>query len=641
MKFYLQVVLICCFAAVNIPTFAQLTDKSALSIPEGLTQSAEAVVRLENKEIEVFSESKMIVKCEFVMTVLSEAGDSHANLYLPYDDHTKIKDAEGWILNSNGVEIEHIKKSDFEDVSAVGSSNLFSDDRVLYFEVPPQSYPYTIKYEYEYLTSNTAFIPTWYPVKGYGISTEYSKYTLKHPPEIEVSFRAHCLEDYQVEKTIDDTQIEYVLSNATGLIRQPLGLDFEALAPHVRFASETFSLAGQKGRAQNWNEFGKWYYENLLAGTTQLPQSSKNEVQSLVKNISDPKERCRIVYEYMQQKTRYISIQIGIGGWKPMLASDVDRLGYGDCKALTNYTRALLKEADVDSYYAIIYAGRGRRKSLDENLVSLQFNHVILMVPFEKETTWLECTNQKIPFGHLGSFTDDRDALVITPEGGKLIKTPKVPVEENIQNMTGDLAIQENGNLSADIDIVSRGMQLDNRYFVLDLDEKDRERYYKSFFDEIHDVSISTTQSSMDKRKIELKEHLEFTAENFAIPNGNNLILRLNVANINERVPKRVRNREQPFEIKYGFVDSDSLTIEIPPDFHVDDLPPEQTIETKFGTYNLIVSKIDDHHISYSRTLQINRNLYTPEEYSGYRDFRKKIRKMDQLKIVLIKSNKS
>ena len=145
----------------------------------------------------------------------------------------------------------------------------------------------------------------------------------------------------------------------------------------------------------------------------------------------------------------------------------------------------------------------------------------------------------------------------------------------------------------------------------------------------------------MDKRKIELKEHLEFTAENFAIPNGNNLILRLNVANINERVPKRVRNREQPFEIKYGFVDSDSLTIEIPPDFHVDDLPPEQTIETKFGTYNLIVSKIDDHHISYSRTLQINRNLYSPEEYSGYRDFRKKIRKMDQLKIVLIKSNKS
>ena len=155
----------------------------------------------------------------------------------------------------------------------------------------------------------------------------------------------------------------------------------------------------------------------------------------------------------MQQKTRYISIQVGIGGWKPMLASEVDRLGYGDCKALTNYTRALLSEVGITSYYAKIYAGRGKRKSLDGNLVSQQSNHVILMVPFERDTTWLECTNQKIPFGHLGSFTDDRDALVITPEGGMLIKTPKIPVEENIQNMSGDLTIQENGDLAADIDL--------------------------------------------------------------------------------------------------------------------------------------------------------------------------------------------
>lgn len=641
MKFYHQIVLICSLSVVNFSIFAQLTDKSALSIPEGLTESAGAVVRHENKEIEVVSDSKMIVKCEFVMTVLSEAGDSYANLYLPYDDHTKIKDAEGWILNSNGDEIEHIKKSDFQDASAVGSSNLFSDNRVLFFEVPPQSYPYTIKYKYEYHTSNTAFIPAWYPIKGYGIGIEHSSYTLRHPSEIEVNFREHSLEEYLVEKTIDDTQIQFKLSNAAGLIREPLGLDFEKMAPHVLFASETFSLAGHKGQAQNWNDFGKWWYENLLVGTTELPQRTKEEVQSLVNNIGDPKERCRVVYEYMQQKTRYISIQIGIGGWQPMLASDVDRLGYGDCKALSNYMRALLKQANIDSYYAKIYAGRGKRKSLDGSLVSQQSNHVILMVPFEKDTTWLECTNQKIPFGHLGSFTDDRDALVITPEGGKLIKTPKIPVEENIQKMSGDLVIQENGDLSAEIDIVSRGMQLDDRYFVIDLDEKDKERYYKSFFGEIHNVSISTTESSLDKRKIELKEHLEFTADNFAIPNGSDLILRLNVANINERVPKRVRNREQPFEIKYGFVDFDALTIEIPPDFHVDELPPEQTIETKFGIYRLLITKIDDHHISYSRTLQINRNLYTPKEYTDYRDFRKKIRKMDQLKIVLIKSNKS
>ena len=296
MKNWHPILLTCCIAAFYFSSFAQISETSAFSVPEKLTESAAAVVRFENKEIEIINDSKMIVRCQFILTVLSETGDSHANLYLHYDNHTKIKEAEGWILNSFGEEIEHVKKSDFEDSSAVGSSNLFSDNRVLYFEVPPQTYPYTIKYEYEYQTSNTAFIPAWYPIKGYGISTELSSYTLKHPSEIGVNFRAHSLDGYEVEKSIDDTQIKYKLSNASGLIPEPLGLDFVLLAPHVMFASNSFSLAGHTGKAQNWNDFGKWWYENLLSGTTQLPQSTKDEVQSLVRDIDDPKEKCRVIY---------------------------------------------------------------------------------------------------------------------------------------------------------------------------------------------------------------------------------------------------------------------------------------------------------------------------------------------------------
>ena len=72
-----------------------------------------------------------------------------------------------------------------------------------------------------------------------------------------------------------------------------------------------------------------------------------------------------------------------------MTAMEVDELGYGDCKGLSNYTMALLEEADVTSYYSKIYAGEGERVNLDPKIAFQHSNHVILMVPFEKDTVWM------------------------------------------------------------------------------------------------------------------------------------------------------------------------------------------------------------------------------------------------------------
>src|SRR5690606_27634424 len=126
------------------------------------------------------------------------------------------------------------------------------------------------------------------------------------------------------------------------------------------------------------------------------------QVEKLIAGVTDEKEKISILYKYLQQNTRYISIQLGVGGWQPFDAAYVAKNGYGDCKALTNYMQSLLKTAGIPSYYTVVYAGSSgyAQNRFVEDLPSNQFNHVILCVPGMKDTTWLECTSQQSPPGY-------------------------------------------------------------------------------------------------------------------------------------------------------------------------------------------------------------------------------------------------
>src|SRR5690606_37057692 len=177
-------------------------------------------------------------------------------------------------------------------------------------------------------------------------------------------------------------------------------------------------------------------------------------------------------YKYVQEKTRYISVQVGIGGWKPMPASDVHKLGYGDCKGLTNYTKTLLKQVGVESYYTVIYGGR-EIKNIDATFSSIQGNHVILCLPLEEEYLWLECTSKTAPFAYNANFTDDRDAIILTPKGGKIVHTKIYPTQANLLSNNATILLQENGDVSANVTMKSYGTQYGYRSQNELLKEKD------------------------------------------------------------------------------------------------------------------------------------------------------------------------
>lgn len=616
---------------------AQNSNLNVFTIPDSLTTNANAVFRFDNTDIEIVDASKMLIHKNVAITVLNKYGDEDGYIQLAYDDHTKIKHVEAKIYDPSGKEIKKVRKSDFSDVSAVDDGSLFSDNRVLYYEHHTRSYPYTIRYEYDISTSNTAFIPTWYPINFFQASTVESSYNLKYPDDINIISKEMNTEKYNLENKSKKGHISYSIKNAPAIKYEVLSPDFSIYGPHIKFASNKFQIGGESGEANNWDEFGKWWYNSLIKNRDQLSENTQNDIIHLVKDVADPKEKAKLVYRYMQNKTRYISVQIGIGGWKPMEAIEVDKLGYGDCKALTNYTKALLTTAGILSYYSKIYAGPGKRMKLDPEIASQQSNHVILMVPFEKDTIWLECTNQKTPFGYLGSFTDDRDALVISPEGGKIIRTKKYKLEENRQEIKGEMNLDNKGNISGQLNIMSTGIQYDNHYGIASLNEDDKKSYYKEFFNEISNVDLKKIEVKSHDEEIVFEENLQFTAENFAVNSGEKMLVRLNIGNTSKHVPKRIRNRKLPMEIRYGYIDTDDVIINLPSGYKIEAMARSNKFETKFGSYTIEIEQLNEKQLNYKRTLLVRQGLYSMNDYDAYRKFRKKINQLDNLKIVLTK----
>ncbi|WP_298884335.1 DUF3857 domain-containing protein [uncultured Polaribacter sp.] len=618
-------------------TFSQKNNYASLLIPVELKKDANAVIRDNSIEITIESVDEMTVYKREVITILNKVGDSYADIYESYDNDTKITKLSAYIYDAFGNQIKKYSKNKFLDVSAVDGGTLYSDSRVKYVDYTPISYPYTIVFESEYKTSSTGFIPSWYPISGYYLSVEKSTYKLNNPQNLTIRKKEKNFDSFSIEDFSSEFNVFYSLNDQASIKYEniaPLSID---VLPSLLVGVNQFALKKIRGYATNWKEFGKWRYEFLKNGKDELTDDIKLKVNELVKDISDPIEKAKVVYSFMQNKTRYISVQEGIGGWMPIPANEVDKVGYGDCKGLTNYTKTLLDAVGVKSHYSVIWAGDSKR-NVEKDFFGMQGNHVILNIPNNGNDVWLECTSQTVPFGFLGDFTDDRNVLVMTPEGGIIKRTPAYKNETNLQTTKAKIKLEENGSVQANVNITSKGIQYDNKYFYETYTKEELEKKYKSnVWSYINNLEILSVELKNDKDNVVFKEDVKVSIKNYASINEQEYLFRVNVFNKNSYVPKRYRNRKLPLKISRGYKDVDSYEIKIPEGYILSVLPSEKLLTSKFGTYKVTFTKIDETTFKYDKSMLIKDGVYPKEDYKLYRSFRRSIAKYENLRIAIVK----
>jgi hypothetical protein len=621
--------------AILLSTITYAQDEELLkssTVPFQLRLKANAVVRYDNTLIEVNAYNNFIYTKKRIVTVYNEKGISDQGASVSYNDNRRVKNLEARIYDSSGEEIKKFREKDFEDVSAVGNGSLYDDDRIKYLNYTPINYPYTIVLEVELDFRSTAFIPWWRPIGGYYVSTENSEYKIINNSDTEVKIKTMNLDGYAIET---HSEFHYSAKNLKSIKPEAFSPSFQSYSPKVRAALVDFDMEGVKGINSNWKDFGQWMYDELLTGTGAIPIAVKEEVKVLTKEATTDVEKAKIIYNYMQDKTRYISVQVGIGGWKPMLALDVERLGYADCKGLSNYTKSLLDEVGVTSYYAVIYGGK-RPTDFDNEFSAMEGNHAVLCIPNETKDIWLECTSQTNPFGFTAGFTDDRDALLITPEGGIITHTTVYKTEDNLQSTNATINIAKDGSILADVSVKTQGYQYALHEGVQNQPLREQELYFKEYWDYINNISVENIKFTNDKDAIVFSENVSVSSPSFATKSGKRLLFQPNAFNRVTYIPTRYKKRTLDFEIERGFIDEDEFSIKIDPSLNIEAVPDDVLIANQFGSYKFSIKRISQNELRYKRTYILNKGYYPKEDYKAFRDFMTQIVRYDKSKIVLI-----
>jgi len=555
-----------------------------------------------------------------------------SDIRIPFKKSNKIDIIEASVLNSSGVKIKDLKKKDIVTRSYISSGVFFEDNLVNEFTLRGDEYPYRIRYSYR-IVYNTFFnITNWVPILYPDIFTEKASLILEVPKDFKIKVKASGEFIHKTDTTDDWITLSWEIKDLAPFRSEILMSPVEENVPRVSIVPETFYY-GTPGSLQSWKSFGEWI-TGLNKGLTELPLSEQNKIDSLVSGLKDKKEIIRKLYHYMQDHTRYINVSISIGGLKPYPASYVCTNKYGDCKALTIYMKALLEHAGINAYYTLVKAG-GNPELIDPEFISQQFNHVILCIPLEKDTIWLENTASYLPYNYLGGFTQNRYALLVNGENSMLVRTPPFKAEEILGTTNFFITLNSEGSGQAIIQKTLRGNEFDEyihaRYEMTEPEQK------KMIENEIiPDKSQLITWKILhdDKDIPYLKMDLVVSISDQFRKIGNSFIL--------NTFPLKINNLENPEERKYPvrifspIYHKDSIVYELPFYFNFKAiLPKDVNVESKYGYYTASYF-VNGRKFGLIRKYQIYSNEYTLQEYPEFYNFIVAIRKSQRESIIII-----
>jgi hypothetical protein len=596
------------------------------------SQNADAEILLNETKVSILN-GKLTRNTFIEIRINNRNAEKYTDIDLMFSKKDKLTKIDAFIKDLSGSIIKKIKAADIKTRSAISDFSFYEDNFVKEFSLKHNVYPYILCYQYQEEQSSFLYLEHWSPVINLAVPTHKATLQVQVPKDYKISVKNQFVESYKT-----DTNLKFITHTWTASyvkqIEPEIYSPYLILSlPHVFIVPDKFNFEIE-GSFASWNDYGNWQ-NRIMEGMNDLTEDEKVDLLLLIKGVSNPKEKIKILYHYLQDVTRYINVTIETGGMKPYPASYVSINKYGDCKALTNYFKSVLELIGIESYYSKVYAN-DVIKPIDKTFPSQQFNHVILCVPFEKDTIWLDCTS-KGPFNYLGTFTQNRDAFLVENENSRFVNTP--PLTEKQVQFSRKIKIKQvssSNNINLDFKNTYRGNMFE---YLSGANTQTNETNLKQI---ITDNCIVSGVNLLDFKLIPSHRDSNFITLNYQASSkniyqkyGNELIMRM----IPFAVPafKDFKTRKNPVQFNYPIYRTDTIEYEIPNGYLVTTDFKKQTIETDYGSYSLKFSRNNDN-IQILKSFSLKAGYYTAEQYKALYDFVQQVK--DSEKNVCVLTNK-
>ncbi|NVO12186.1 MAG: DUF3857 domain-containing protein [Bacteroidales bacterium] len=618
----------------QITSYLAYSQWKSSDIPDSLKRNSDAVVRRLVTDIKIISSDKITITENIVVTILNEEGKVFANFSEYYDKDSKFEYVKGVIYNDGGGVIKGIKWSDFQDVSLVSDYSIYEDNRLVRYEVIPTSYPFTVEYEYRKIVNTAMFIPPWYPQGGFRLGLENASLRVSFPDTNPLLYKSFNIG--KPTKTGDEDGSRVLLWRANclkAIEKEVYSPKFYEYSPAVFLGAKYFSIGGYNGTMDSWNSYGLWL-EDLQKGRSDISLELYNKIRVLVKDERDLRKKVNIVYKYMQSQTRYVSIQVGVGGWQPFPASTVEKNGYGDCKALVNFTRSLLETIGVKSFYCPI--GVGEQNIIFDDFPGLgQTNHIILCVPNGNDSLWLECTNQHYPFGFISHEFQNQKVLLVDGVSSRLINMPKGDANKNVQIRVTNVQIDSLGDAIGNMITYESGAELENLMPEIWSNKKDQAEMIQKKYRIPGIVFKSFDYQFDDNSEPKANEKISFQVGGFASQTGRRFFIPFNPFAQIGSIPNKSKKRLTDVLIDECYTHIDTLKYSLPKGFNIEFIPRPKSISGLFGSFDSS-TKVEGDKLITIRKYQQKRGKYLAKDFNKYIEFLLDIAKQDKQPLVIV-----